>query len=377
VGDDVRGRGEWSRAAPQSFQGAIADAGVATIRDVAARAGVGVATVSRVLNDHPAVLDQTRDRVNAAIAELDYRPSRVARALSRRRTGTIAVLVPFFTHHSAVERLRGVMAVLDQRGLEIVLFNLDHAGAVEDRFTQLARRNIADGLLIITIRPPSAAARRLRTLGVPTVVVDADPGGFPAVVVDDVAGGRLAAQHLLALGHRRIAYLGEAPDRRFRFTSSSRRLRGFSHELARAGCPLTPSLITAGLHDHDVAVRVARRLLSSQPRPTAVFAHSDTQAFGVLEAADQLGIRVPDELSVLGFDDIESARLAGLTTVRQPLHESGRLGATRLLDRLDGNVPRPRRIELPLEVVCRRTTAPPGPGSARNSAPPGPARRSA
>jgi len=99
---------------------------VATIRDVAARAGVGVATVSRVLNDHPAVLDQTRDRVNAAIAELDYRPSRVARALSRRRTGTIAVLVPFFTHHSAVERLRGVMAVPDQRGLEIVLFNLAH-----------------------------------------------------------------------------------------------------------------------------------------------------------------------------------------------------------------------------------------------------------
>jgi LacI family transcriptional regulator len=333
----------------------------ATIKDVAAQAGVGIGTVSRVLNDHPAVTDDTRARVRAAIATLDYHPNRAARALSRRRAGSIAVLVPFFTHASAIERLRGVVSVLDESGSEVVLFNVDHAAALEAKFTQLTRRDLADGALVLSLRPNADQARRLRDSRLPVVMVDADVPGFPAFVVDDVAGGRLAARHLLDLGHRRIAYLGDTVDPAFRFISSARRQQGLVAEMTKVGADLPPDRFGAGIHDSAVALGVAMRLLQSEPPPTAVFAHSDTQALAVLEAANRLGLRVPDEVSVIGYDDIELAGYAGLTTVRQPLFESGRLGAQRLLSLMQhGTYDGPKRVELPLEVVVRRTTGPVG-----------------
>lgn len=343
-----------------------------TIKDVAARAGVGVGTVSRVLNGHPAVTDETRARVEAAMAVLDYHPSSAARALSRRRSNTIAVAVPFVASSSAVERLRGVLSVLHHTTYDLVLFDVEEVARRPVQFGKLARRDVADGVLLVSLRPTLEEARRLRERGIPTVVVDAEAEPFCAIVVDNVEGGRMAGRHLLSLGHRRIAFVGDVVEPGSGFTSSARRRQGLAEALHAAGVRLDRSLVREGPHDRSVAAQQAVELLQGRKRPTAIFAHSDHQALGVLEGVASLGVAVPDELSVMGFDDVEAAAYAGLTTVRQPLFESGRMGATRLLDLLaTATAPRPERIVLPLELVARRTTGPAPPTRAHRPRPAG------
>jgi len=333
---------------------------MATIDDVAAKAGVGVGTVSRVLNNSPKVSAGTRRRVEDAIALLDYRPSPLARGLSQGRSHSIGAVVPFFTHASAVERLRGVVAGLGSAGYDLVLFDVESPAHRAEHLGALARRDRAAGLLVISLRPPPAELVRLAEGGVPVVLIDAMGDGVPAVVTDDVAGGRLATEHLVDLGHRRVAFIGEPPENPFGFTATARRELGCREVLAAVGAE--PTAVEYCEHDRLVAQRVARDLLQSRDRPTAIFASSDVQASGVLLAAAELGLRVPGDVSVIGFDDIEISMYAGITTIRQPLFESGRLGAQLLLERLaepSAGTEDDLVHELPLELVVRRTTAPP------------------
>jgi DNA-binding LacI/PurR family transcriptional regulator len=333
---------------------------VVTITDVAAHAGVGAGTVSRVLNDSPRVSAATRARVLAAIEALEYRPSPLARALSRGRAHTMGVVVPFFTHASAVERLRGVVDELRGSRYDVVLFNVESPLHRDEHFANLLRRDRADGLLIVSLPPPPAALARLAAEGVPIVLVDARGEGVPTVVTDDVAGGREATSHLVALGHERIAFIGDSPNNPFGFTSSACREQGYRRTLADAGIPFDRRFVRHGAHERAVGRRLAEQLLALADRPTAIFAASDVLATGVLEAARAAGVDVPGELSVVGFDDIELSGYSGLTTVRQPLLESGRLGASLLLAALHDNRPA-AAVEhlLPLELIVRSTTARP------------------
>jgi LacI family transcriptional regulator/LacI family repressor for deo operon, udp, cdd, tsx, nupC, and nupG len=333
---------------------------VVTIADVAAKAGVGAGTVSRVLNGSPRVAPPTRERVEAAIEALGYRPNPLARGLSRGRCQTIGVIVPFFTHASAVERLRGVVAALADSGYDLVLFNVESALHRDEHLNLLRSRAQADGVLVMSLSPPEEEVARLVGAGMRVVLVDARAPGVPAVVTDDVEGGRIATAHLTALGHRRIAFIGEAPENELGASSSTDREVGYGEVLASAGIAADPSLVVHGAHDRDVARALALDLLDRRDRPTAVFAASDVQAMGVRTAAEDLGLVVPRDLSGVGFDDIELARYVGLTTVRQPLFESGQLGAELLLDALAGDEPQHARAEvLPLALVERATTAPP------------------
>jgi LacI family transcriptional regulator len=333
---------------------------VATIADVARHAGVGLGTVSRVLNGSPQVRDETRQRVLAAIAALEYRPNPLARGLSLGRSHSLGVVVPFFTHASAVERLRGVAAALEGSRYDLVLFNVSSPDHRDEHLAALTRRDRADGLLVMSLPPPPRELERLRSARVPVVLVDARGAGVPMVVTDDVAGGRLATQHLVDLGHERIAFIGDDPDNPFGFTAGSLRERGYRAVLSSAGIAHRPELVRHGHHDRDEARVLAAELLAEPDGPTAVFASSDVQATGVLAAAAASGRRVPEDLSVIGFDDIELSAYVGLTTIRQPLFDSGYLGARLLLDALDNNEP-PAADEhqLPLELVERATTAAP------------------
>jgi DNA-binding LacI/PurR family transcriptional regulator len=329
----------------------------ARIADVAALAGVGVATVSRVLNGHGGVRPSTRERVVEAIDALNYRPSSLARGLSLQRTMVVATLLPWFTNPSAVQRVRGIVEGLSGSAYDLMVFDIESEDRQRRAFELFDRGDRADGLLVVSTLPPEAEVDRLRAAGVPCVLIDAVHSCFPSIAVDDVAGGEIATRHLLELGHRRVALIGDPPPE-FRFDWSRDRTRGYQRALAAAGIEVRDEYVREGTRLPQVARAIAAELLSLPERPTAVFAASDTQAIGVLEAARALGIDVPGDLSVIGFDDIEVAAYVGLTTVRQPLVESGRRGAKVLLDVLARRAVEPLRELLPLDLVVRSTTGP-------------------
>jgi DNA-binding LacI/PurR family transcriptional regulator len=324
------------------------------IRDVARAAGVSVATVSRVLNDSAPVSEPTHATVRAAIDELGYRRNARGRNLSLGRSHAVGIVAPFFTTPSVVERVRGVSERLAARGYDLMLFDVETAAQRADAFGAFSSRDRVDGLLVVSLPISDEEAATLERVGPTVVTIDVAHPSFPSVTTDDALGGELAAEHLLSKGHRRIGFVGDDAVNPFGFTSSERRREGFRRALRRAGVRPSDRYERRGRHGRDEARALAVSLLRSEDRPTAVFAASDVQAVGVLEAAALLGLAVPDDVAVIGFDDIDLAEMLGLTTVRQPLFESGAVGAEVLLARLDGG-----RAEMelpPLEVVERRTT---------------------
>jgi DNA-binding LacI/PurR family transcriptional regulator len=339
----------------------------ATIRDVARKAGVSVATVSRVLNESGPVNHVTRGRVVEAMGALGFTPSAAARRLSLGRTLTISVVVSFLTRPQAAERIRGIDAILSDSEFDLVIYNVESPDKRDKYLRELPHAKRTDGLLVISLPPSPEETALLASSAVPTVVIDVHSpalGVLPRVVGDDVAGGEMAARHLLSLGHRRIAFLGDEFDNPFGFTSGRDRFAGFERALSRFGLPLRPDLVALGPHGRYAARELGRHLLTSPEPPTAVFAASDTQALGVLSAARELSLDVPGDVSVIGYDDIEAAEYVGLTTVRQQLFESGRAGAQLLLDEIEGRSSEPPCVELAPSIVIRDTTATPKEGRA-------------
>ena len=328
-----------------------------TIADVAADAGVGVGTVSRVLNGSEQVRESTLRAVLDSIDRLGYRPSHAAAALVRGTPRTVALIVAHLTRPSTVVRVASALAVLEEQGYDAIVYNVDSPLERDRHLEALLPTHRADGVLAVCLPLSRDQLDQFARAGVALVSVDAANAGVPQTVIDDVAGGRLATGHLIALGHRRIGFVGDMPFSRppagLGFTSSANRLRGYKQALAAAGIRVEPGLIRRGPHDAATAAEHAARLLKSPDPPSAIFAASDTQAIGVLAAADRLGVAVPERLSVVGFDDIESAAFLGLSTVRQPLALSGAEGARRLCALLRGEKVRPLRQELPIELMAR------------------------
>lgn len=330
-----------------------------TIRDVARYAGVGVGTVSRVLNDSPEVSPSTRDKVLSAIEALDYTPNPIARRLSLGKTLTIAVIAPFFTRPSVVERLRGIEHVIADSEYDLIVFNVETSSRRDAYFRNVSRRERVDGLIVISLLPSDNDVQRLQQSGAPVVLVDVSHPAFSQVIVDDVHGGRQATEHLLSLGHRKIGFLSDYEDSSFYFTANRDRFAGYSEALRAAGIHLNPAYCVHGVHSRSSAFEMASRLLSLSNPPTAIFATSDTLAIGVLEAAHERGLRVPHDLSVIGYDDIEIAEYLRLTTIRQSLFESGAEGVKLLLEEIEFTSEQPKQILLPTELVKRDTTAAP------------------
>jgi DNA-binding LacI/PurR family transcriptional regulator len=336
-----------------------------TIRDVAREAGVSVATASRALNDNQVVNAQTRARILAVMKELGFTPSPAARRLSLGRTLTVGVVVSFLTRPQAAERLRGVDAVLADSEFDLVIYNVESVTKRDHYLNTLANSHRTDGLLVMSLPPPPEAIPVLIRSPVPVVFIDVHTtsvAAMPRVIGDDVSGGAMAARHLHELGHRRVAFIGDAIEDPFGFTSSHDREVGFSAELAAHGIRIPPEWIGHGAHGRYEAREIACQMLGADRRPTAIFAASDTQAFGVVAAARELGLHVPDDLSVIGYDDIEAADYVGLTTVRQQLFESGRLGAETLLAEIGLRSEVSPATQLNPELVVRATTAPPREG---------------
>jgi DNA-binding LacI/PurR family transcriptional regulator len=333
----------------------------ATIADVAADAGVGVGTVSRVLNGSEQVRESTLRSVLDSIDRLGYRPSHAAAALVRGTPRTVALIVAHLTRPSTVVRVASALEVLEEQGYDAIVYNVDSPVERDRHLEALLPTHRADGVLALCLPLSRGQLDQFARAGVALAGVDAANAGVPQTVIDDVAGGRLATGHLIALGHRRIGFVGDMPFSRppagLGFTSSAHRLRGYKQALAAAGIGVEPGLIRRGPHDAAAAAEHAAQLLKSPDPPSAIFAASDTQAIGVLAAAERLGVTIPERLSVVGFDDIESAAFLNLSTVRQPLALSGAEGARRLCALLRGEKVRPLRQELPIELMVRGSSA--------------------
>jgi LacI family transcriptional regulator len=339
----------------------------ATIRDVARAAGVSVATVSRVMNETGPVNELTRTRVLEAMSALAFTPSPAARRLSLGRTLTVSVVVSFLTRPQAAERLRGVDAVLSDSEFDLVIYNVESPDKRDKYLRELIHAKRTDGLLLISLPPKPDDIPALTSASVPVVVIDVHSpalSALPRVVGDDIAGGGLAASHLLDLGHRRIGFVGDEFDSPFDFTSGRDRFEGFRRALAERGVPLRHEYVALGAHGRYQARELAHRLLIADEPPTAIFAGSDTQALGVLSAARDLSLDVPGDVSIIGYDDIEAADYVGLTTVRQQLFESGRAGAELLLTEIEGPSAGPVSVDLAPVIVTRATSAPPKEGRA-------------
>ncbi|GAB3431309.1 LacI family DNA-binding transcriptional regulator [Flindersiella endophytica] len=337
-----------------------------TIYDIAREAGVSVATVSRVLNTPGRVAPATRRKVLHVIDLRGFVPKADAVSRARRGVGRFGVLGPFSTHEAARRRLSGILRAAAP-DVEVVVYDQESAAASADPLlATLPATGHLDGLVVLSLPLEPATAARLRERGCPTVLLDTEAGELPSVVVDDEAGGRLVARHLAELGHRRPAFLGEAQRLAGRDSPAHRRLTGFRTGLADHDLELPETAVHEAAPRGRQAVAEAIALLSSPDRPTAVFASDDLLAAAVLRAAAGLGIRVPDELSVVGFDDGDLAETIGLTTVRQPLEASGALAVRQLRGLLAGDDEVGRTV-LRVRLTQRSTTGPAGSVAGRTS----------
>lgn len=329
-----------------------------TIRDVARRAQTSVSTVSRVLTRTGPVAEATRQRVLEAIAALGYKPNALARGLVRRRSGTIGVVIPDVANPFYAEVLRGMSDVATEQGLHMLLVNADLSFAKEAEGFALLQEKQVDGIVYTSGVITPGHREIFQRVGRPVVLAATyDPeGGYPAVLVDSRKGAAMAVNHLLDLGHRRIGVIkGLDGD----LIAGLPRWEGYRQAAAERGVTIDPCLVRTGDYRLESGYQAMVELLEQPVPPTAVVAASDLMAIGAINAALDRGLRVPDDLSVVGFDNIwfAAAVRPGLTTVAQPMYAMGAQAIRMLVDSMAG------RVSLAVDwtepsLVVRGSTAP-------------------
>ena len=327
-----------------------------TIRDVAKKAQVGIGTVSRVLNNSPAVRDETRLRVISAIEELEYTPNPIARKLSTGQTLTIGVVLPYLTMPSFIARLRGVQSALAASKYDLILFDIENPSQRDNFFQNLSLKSKVDGVILISLPPSDEQAEALTQSHIPVVLIDGYHPNMSCVYPDDQRGGRIATRHMIELGHKKIAFMSDYLSTPFH-PSMRLRYQGYREVLQREDIPFSPKYQIEGERGRNHAKAMARRLLTQDDPPTAIVAASDTHAIGIMDAAQELGINVPGELSVIGYDNIRDAEYVDLTTIDQHLVQSGVDGARLLLVMLENSSENNcfKKI-LDVDLVVRGTT---------------------
>jgi LacI family transcriptional regulator len=323
-----------------------------TIQDVAKAAGVSVSTVSRVLNDKDDVAEATYNKVQHTIQELGYISNLAARSLRSRRTNTIGVIALDLKDPFAIQVLLGVNEAIQVLGYDLILYASGEQGknsyAVwEQQHVSLLNGSVADGVIIIT---PSAVTFPTTF---PLVAVDPHSGDtdYPTVIATNRAGALRMMKYLIQLGHRRIGFIGG----REKLKSAQQRLRGYKEGLEKSNIPLDPALIRPGDYRRKTGHLQAKELLSLPTPPTAIFAANDESAIGTIEAAREAGLRVPEDLSVAGFDDIPGATYItpALTTIRQPMENMGYEATRILINLINGESLVNRSHEVSTELIIR------------------------
>jgi DNA-binding LacI/PurR family transcriptional regulator len=339
-----------------SQRDSISGRGGSTIYGVASHAGVSISTVSRFLNTPDKVNADTARRIKSSIDQLDYFPHGRAGRRVHRDVGRIGILTPFFPAPSFVQRLKGMTGVLRDAHCEMVICAVDSPAQLSEYLRSVSFLRRFDGLILMSMSLEEKDARHLLREDLKIVSIEAVNPLFTCVEADNVLGGRLAAGFFLEKGYLPCAFIGEDLSLPYSLQPGGMRLSGYGDALREAGHPLLPEMIRTGQVSVDDACRMAGELLDLSPPPRAIFAMSDLQAIGVLRAARQRNIAVPESLAVLGFDDIDAAAYMDLSTVSQALEESGRVAAQLLVDQIREPGRPVQRVHLDVRVVERRTT---------------------
>jgi LacI family transcriptional regulator len=328
--------------------------------DVARRAGVSTATVSYVINDGPRpVAAETRQRVLCAIRELDYSPLEAARSLRYQRTRTLGLILPDTANPFWAALARAVEEAVFAYGWSVLLCNSCYDGLREAAYAEVMISKQVDGVLYVPGTTEASAAARLVQRRIPVVTIDREVPdlAIDCVVADNCGGSAAATRHLLELGHRRIGLII-----RYASLANSERRRGYELALLEAGVDRTPGLIASGGFGYREALEAMKQLLELRPAPTAVLAFPDITAIGAMAAIHSSGFRIPEDISIMGFDDIPVSAYVHppLSTVAMPISEMGRRAAQKLLDRInsgDSNW-QAEKIILPTQLIIRGSTGP-------------------
>ena len=307
-----------------------------TIYDIAERAGVSIATVSRVFSGRSRVADPTRERVFAVARELGYEPNVSARSLARQSTRVVAAVVPMLTSYFFMEVIRGVQDRLSEIDYDLLVYASRAPEEVDNQLARAVQKGRADGLLLCSTPLTDGRSRTLEACGLPVVLVDSAHAGFDSVSVNNRDGGYDATRHLLDQGYERIALIAPNPVS----VPGIERREGYEAALREAGRQVDPRLIvtSAEVEQHgftrEAGYAAMQKLLALPVPPDAVFAASDVQALGALWAAHDAGLTVPDDLALIGFDDIRTSAYVGLSTLRQPMYDMGKLAIDKLIQRI-------------------------------------------
>ncbi len=328
-----------------------------TIADIAKRADVSKTTVSRVLNNKPDVDSATRKLILGIIEETGFVPQASAIKLAKGKTHMIGLLVPSLTNPYSLTVIQGVAEAIAETEYELLLYTTSLAEKNQERFMQKLTHNLADGLVVLLPRNFEDYVNVLPKTHFPVVLIDHRGVGpeYPSITAANRAGAFEAAKYLISLGHRRIGFITGLMD----FGCSRDRLDGYRGALCEAGIEFDPPLVRNGDFSRQSGYACSMELLKAQDRPSAIFCSNDEMAFGAIAAAGALGLRIPEDLSVVGFDDLPNAAFSvpALTTVRQPLYEMGRIAADSLLRQIDGEAPHEGEIVLETSLILRDSCA--------------------
>lgn len=333
----------------------------ASIYEVAALAGVSIATVSRTLNQPHRVSESTRAVVMQAVHKLQYTPDLEAVARARHHNDRIAVVAPLNTRPGFTQRLTGISSVIDEAQAEMIIFQLRAEQLLDkqrNKFLEsLASSGRYDGVIVISLPLIHQHLDRLAETFFPTVLLETSDTRFTSIGVDNAAGAKLAVDHLISKGKKRIGFLGFNSLAGYSIDASKEREQGYIQSLLENGRNVNPELFFYSDYSIADSTRVISGALKEKNRPDALFCAVDICALGALKAASSFGLKVPEDFAVVGFDDIEIAEYIGLTTIRQELEGSGREAAKSILALLkDNKAHAAREIKLPVQLVVRNST---------------------
>ena len=328
------------------------------IVEIAGRAGVSPATVSRALRGMHHVNEETRSKIVAAAVELNYplRSDLIPRELVQR-TNRIGVIAPYISRWYFAEAINGIEQSLREAGMDLLLYNFSQVDARQRIFQHKQLRGKVDALIVISMPPTDEEFTSLLSLGIPITTIGFVHEGCTSVAIDDVVGGKVATQHLTGLGHRKIAILSGQRETAYNFDVSDNRTKGYIEALNEVGVEWDPDLEIRGDFNIYTAEIAMNSFLSRKKLPTAIFCHSDEMAFGAMKAIRSKGMRVPEDISVIGFDGHQIAQYVGLTTVSQPPQFEGQVAAASAIAEVADPTLEPKHIVVPLSLVVRETTA--------------------